>query len=89
MRLHRGVPVLAAVIALASTAPAAQAFEPDAGGGGGQSSPVLIQHHTSSSPDWLLVGVAAAGGLTVAGAGLGANRRRTPRSATVRTASHT
>jgi hypothetical protein len=78
MRLHRGVPVLAAVATLAgAAAPTAYGFQPTAGPGTDPGQPVaaLVQHRPASSTDWVLIGVASAGAITLAGAGLSASRR--------------
>jgi hypothetical protein len=74
MRLHRGVPMLAAVFTLVGTsAPAASGYiRTSVGGPSGQ--PAVVTHHSSGdSTDWL-VGIGALGGLAVFGTGLTAKR---------------
>jgi hypothetical protein len=79
MRLHRGVPVLAAVLSLAGTsAPVAYGFENLGPSDGGQVTPVRVQQGSSGSNDWLIA-AGAAGGLTVIGAGAAAKRRHSQR----------
>jgi hypothetical protein len=76
MRLHRGVPIVAAVVSLAGVSTrAAYAFDSQAPGGGGQPTAALVQHPPSSSTDWLLIGVGSAGAITLAAAGVGATQR--------------
>lgn len=73
MRLHRGVPMLAAVIALAGS-PAASAYVQPAGGGGPIRQPTaLTQHHSGDSIGWV-IGIGTAGGLAVVGSGVAAKR---------------
>ena len=75
MRLHRGVPMFAAVVTLAGvSAPTAYAFDANSpGGGGGQPAP-LVQSNSGSSSDWL-IGVGAAGGIALLGTGMAATAR--------------
>lgn len=76
MRSSFRVSMLAAVATLAGVGAApAYAFRPGATGGGGAPSAALVQHHPSSSTDWLLIGVAGAGGITLVGTSVGAARR--------------
>ena len=84
MRLHRGVPMLAAVLTLAGTsAPAANAFVGvSAGGPSGQPTRVT-QHPSGDNADWAIA-IAAAGGLTLAGAGFAARRSAASKSASAR-----
>ncbi len=76
MRLHRCVPVLAAVVSLAGvSAPVAYGSEAMAGSGG---TPVpttqVVQHHSAGSIDWV-VGIGAATGIVVLGTGAAATLR--------------
>lgn len=72
MRVHRAVPMLAAVLTLAGgTAPNALAFDAEAPAAG-PSAPV--SHNSSDASDWL-IGAGAAGGITVFTAALAVNRR--------------
>lgn len=83
MRLHRGVPVLAAVVTLAGSAPA-YAFDAGTQGGGIPQTPTaLAAHHQSGSTDWL-IGVGAASGVALIGAGVAGSRRVTRRTASTR-----
>lgn len=82
MRIHRAVPMFAAVASLAAgTAPAAQAFDNSAPTAG--QAATLTQHHPSASVDWLIA-LGTAGGITVLSGGLAAGRRspRRPTQAT-------
>jgi hypothetical protein len=76
MRSSCRVSMLAAVATLAGVG-ATPAYAFDAGwmGGGGAPSAGLVAHHPSDEPDWVLIGAAAAGGVTLAAAGVGATRR--------------
>lgn len=66
MRSSRCVPMLAAVATAAgASAPPAYAFRPGPIGSGAQPTAPLVRHHSSSSPDWILIGVGAAGGITL------------------------
>ncbi len=86
MRLHRGVRMLAAVATISATlAPAAQAkFDnstyPTVG------APYVV-HHTGGSADWTLIGLGAAGGLALIGAGAATSRRALRRTAQTPTVS--
>lgn len=75
MRLHRGVPMLAAVVTLTGLGtPAAYAFKSETASAGAQPTAALVQHHPSGSTDWVLIGVVGAGAITLAGAGVSASR---------------
>jgi len=81
MRLYRGVPLLAAVVTLAGVStPAAYGFDSvsPAGGGGQPTAPVV--DHSAGPSDWL-IGLGAAGGITLAGAGVASSRRARRRTA--------
>jgi hypothetical protein len=90
MRLHRCMPVLAAVVSLAGvSAPLAQASDAIAPGGGGSlgesPTPVVQQHHPAGSVDWV-IGIGSAAGLAILGAGATVTlRSRRPAAATTRT----
>jgi hypothetical protein len=74
MRLHRGVPMLAAALTLATASPAfASEFVSD-GNGSGQPT-AASQHHSSDSAQWAL-DVGAAGGLAAIATGLAVTRSR-------------
>ena len=79
MRLHRCMPMLAAVVSLAGVcAPVAQASDAIAPGGGNLApspAPIVQQHHSADSIDWV-IGIGTAG-VAVLGAGavLGTRRR--------------
>lgn len=76
MRLSCRVSMLAAVATLAGVSAApAYAFEAGPIAGGADPSAALVRHHPSSSTDWVLVGVAGAGAITLVGASVGATRR--------------
>jgi hypothetical protein len=76
MRSSRRVPMLAAVATLAGiSAPPAYAFRPAPIDGGARPAVPLVEHHPSSSPDWILIGVAGVGGITLVGGSVGASRR--------------
>jgi hypothetical protein len=77
MRSSCRVPMLAAVATLAGVGAApAYAFKAESIGGGGPAPrAALVEHHASSSPDWVLIGAAAVGGVTLVGVGVGATRR--------------
>jgi hypothetical protein len=82
MRLHRGVPMLAAVATLAVTAPSAYAHDAIAPSGGvPQTAPTVVANNSSDSTG-LLIGVGAAGGVALATVGVAGSRRRHRRSAT-------
>jgi hypothetical protein len=75
MRLHRGVPMLAAVVTLAGvSAPAAYGLDDISPGGGGSQAATPAVDHSAGPSDWL-IGLGAAGGITLAGAGLASSRR--------------
>jgi hypothetical protein len=77
MRIHRAVPMFAAVASLAAgTAPAAQGFDNSAPIAG--QAATLTQHHPSASGDWLIA-LGTAGAITVLSGGWAAGRRRPPR----------
>jgi len=81
MRIRRCVPVLAAALTLATASPA-YALVPVGAGGGPRTA--TARHH-SSDPSDATIAVIAAGGVTLAGAGLATRRsrqRRTRRSVT-------
>jgi hypothetical protein len=76
MRSSSRVSMLAAVATLAGVGAApAYAFKAGSMGGGAAPSAGVVAHHPASETDWVLIGVAAAGGVTLAGAGVGATRR--------------
>ncbi len=83
MRIHRSIPMLAAVATLVgSAAPAAYASDNVAAGSGGAvSSTAQVQHNSSGTGDWL-IGLGAAGAVTLAGAGVASSRRASRRRAT-------
>ena len=82
MRTHRCVPTLAAVIALAAPAAPAYGADIDAPGGGGTVSTV-VAHQQASSSDWL-IGVGAAAGVVLVGAGVAGSRRTSRRVSVAR-----
>ncbi len=90
MRLQRGVSTFAAIATTAALAasPAQAKFDnttyPPLG------APRSVVTHHAGSTDWALIAVSAAGGVALAGAGVGASRRRGRRgmsTARARTAS--
>ncbi len=85
MRLHRGVRMLAAVATISATlAPAAEAkFDNSTYPGG---APYVV-HHTGGSADGMLIGLGAAGGLALIGAGAATSRRALRRTAQTPTVS--
>jgi hypothetical protein len=88
MRSHHGVRMLAALAAGAGiTAPAAQAKFDNTTYPPLNAQLSLPAHHPGGSTDWMLIGVGAAGGLTLLGAGATTSRRRTAPATKVRTAS--
>jgi hypothetical protein len=83
MRPHHGVRALAAVAAAAAlTAPAAQAkfsnylapYTPH---------PAASAHYSGGATDWTLIGVGAAGGVVLVGAGATTSRRSRRRDASI------
>ncbi len=88
MRLRRVVPMLATAITLSTgaAAPAALALDNTAPSSGQPTT--LVLHHPDSSVDWLII-LGTAGGVTLLGSGLAANRRgarrATPRGTTIPT----
>jgi hypothetical protein len=69
MRLHRCVPVLAAVVSLAGvSAPLAEASDAMAPGGGGPVHLAAPAPHQTGSSDWL-IGLGTATGIVVLGTG--------------------
>ncbi len=88
MRLHNGVRMLAALTATAAitASPAYAKFD-------NSTYPPLGPVHAGSghaaggSTDWALIGVGAAGGITLLGAGIATSRRRTASVRSVRPAS--
>ena len=79
MRPRRYAPMLAAALALASASPAAAVVP--VGLGSPREQPALkAPHHSGDSTESTIAIIAAAGGLTVAGAGLAARRSRQRRA---------
>jgi hypothetical protein len=76
MRLHRGVPMIAAFITMAGPCvPAALGFE-RAGAPTASGQPTaLVEHHSGDSSEWA-IGFGAAGGLAVSATGLTVIRSR-------------
>jgi uncharacterized membrane protein YfcA len=73
MRLHRGVPMLAAVLTLAGSTPAQARLMPAIGDGPGQPTSA-VQHQSGTAIDWEIgAGVA---GIALLGGGPAATRRR-------------
>ena len=84
MRLHRGVPMLAAVATLAVSASGASAHEAIAPSGGvPQTAPTVAAHHSSDSTG-LLIGVGAVGGIALVSIGVAGSQRAQRRSATAK-----
>lgn len=82
------VSMLAAVATLVGGG-AAPAYAFDAGpiGGGPVPKVAVVERHASNSTDWVLIGVAGAGAITLGGVGVGAMRRLGTPTARVRGAS--
>ena len=78
MRLHRCMPVLATVVALAGVsapvAQASQAMAPEGGGSVQAAAPTVVQSHSAGSVDWI-IGIGTATGIAVLGTGVAATRR--------------
>jgi hypothetical protein len=85
MRLRRGVPTLAAIAtAAAIAAPAAQARFDESMPGQAPVAPQVVQHNGGGSTDWSLIGLGAAGGIALLGAGTVRSRHVRRRTAHVR-----
>jgi hypothetical protein len=70
MRLRRGVPMLAAIATTAAiAAPAAQARFDESMPNHPPSVPYVVHHSGGGSTDWALIGLGAAGGIALLGAG--------------------
>jgi hypothetical protein len=82
MRIHRCVPMLAAVVSLSGvSAPVAYGFEAMSPGGDIAQPAPVVQHHSGSSIDWV-IGIGTATGIVVLGTGAAATMRNRRPAAT-------
>lgn len=88
MRLRRGAPMIAAIAtAAAIAAPAAQARFDESMPGQAPVAPRVVQHSGGGSTDWALIGIGAAGGVALFGAGTARSRHVRRRTTHVRATS--
>jgi hypothetical protein len=88
MRLGRGVPMLAWIATAAAIAPpAALARFDESMPDHPPSAPYVVQHHRGGSTDWALIGIGAAGGIALLGAGTARSRHALRRTGRVGAAS--
>jgi len=77
MRLHRGVPMLAAALTLAASAPAAADGAARVGYESSGGTPRAFTQHQPGGSDGWLIAAGAAGGAVVLGGGMTVRRHRT------------
>jgi hypothetical protein len=80
MRLSRSVPMLATVLTLMGTSAPAYAFVGVSGRGPSSQPAAVAQHHSGDAPDWI-IGIGAAGAVTMLAVAVPvARRRHTPQA---------